>query len=384
MKDGSGLPNIGKRGSKITNRSKFLSQNVGRSTPTSPALSGVGSPALGPTSISLSQQQAEQAKTARKPVIQLLAVEPMLEDDLRSRITDVASNDITQALEKVADFKDGKWELRPKFYRELDVWTFDYESSDDRQRAIDNATKAYDKFRLGQSEPEWERLLPKHERGTGKWLSKFQSRLAVAESGTIRTPRIHVHKAEESGQDTPIADDGHSTDKRSSKGNNSERATSQPPTSKVKKLSQAEAQAKRLLGKPSKAASKPTPAPRKEKAKEQKTKEQRPKEQPLKHKPKYKPREPEKPSGKVLSSQFVSDSDDEDDPLAQAPTSAPAPVKKPAPKPLKRSREDDIETSDSSIPLSKKVKKETQNRISDNSQSSQRTSSSYSTHSLKN
>lgn len=361
IKDGSGLPAPGRRGgsaSKVNNKSKFLSQNrslgndTARSMPSSPALSGIGSPSLGPTSVPLSQQQAEQAKATRKPVVHLLALKPMKEEALRESIPNASNNDIKQALLKVADENEGKWELRKLFWKELDVWTYKYDSVEDRQRAIDNAVKQYDKMRLGASEPQWDRLLPKSERGTGKCLSKLQAQ--IAQGPVARAPKINVHGTEDSGRDTPARKDEEEDlhgDKNLSKLKGSEsmtRSVSQPPTTKQKKISDKEAQAKRLLSKNPKPAPKPAIA-RKEKP---------------------------KPSGKFLSSQFVSDSDEEEDNYLANP--------KTAPQSAKRSREDDGETSDSSIPLSKKVKKESHNqRISDSSQTSRTTNASTSSSSSR-
>ena len=360
------LPLPGQRkgaAAKVGNKAKFLANtnrltnDTTRSMPSSPNLSGVGSPSLGPTSVPLSQQQAEQAKATRKPVVHLLALSPMSEIELKMKIPDASNNDIKQALEKVGDLNQNsrKWELRKNFYKELDVWRYKYDGEDDRQRAIDNAVRVYDKMRLGVSEPEWDRLLPKEERGTGKCLSKLQAQ--IAQGPVTKAPKINVQKAEDSGRDTPAGgeddDEGLFGDKNLTKvkGESMTRSVSQPPTAKSKKVSEKEAQAKRLL---SKKPAKPKPAPAKK----------------------------EKPAQKgtrVLSSQFVGDSDEEDDYIA---------IAKPAPKPstaIKRSREDDDETSDSSIPLSKKVKKDTTNhRISDASQSSRTTNTTaYSSTSSK-
>jgi RNA polymerase II elongation factor ELL len=316
--------------------------------PSSPALSGVGSPSLGPTSVPLSQQQAEQAKAIRKPVIHLLAVEPMTEKELRERISHGAQDELKAALLKVSDLNEAtkKWELRKTFYKELDVWSYDYAKAEDRQRAIDNAVKQYDKMRLNVSEPQWDKLLEKSERGTGKCLSKLQAQIAAGP--VARAPKINVQKAEDSGRDTPNGEDDIFTDKKVSKlkGESMARSASQPPTTKTKKVSEKESQAKRLLSKnPAKSAAKPAPT--------------------------KKALQP-KAGTKVLSSEFVNDSDEEDDyPMAQS---------KPAPKPpVKRSREEDIDTSDSSIPLAKKVKKDAPaaHRVSDASQSSRTTSTSH-------
>jgi hypothetical protein len=225
--------------------------------------SGVGSPPFSPTSVPLSQQQAEQAKAARKPVIHLLAVQPMMEKALRDKLPNVRQDELKLGLQKVGDLNNstGKWELRKSFYKELDVWTFDYDSSADRQRAIDNAIKQYDKMRLGVSEPVWDRLLVKSERSTGKCLSKLQPR--IAQGTTVRAPKIKVQKAD--GSDTPNGeDDDLFGDKNLStaKGESMGRSASQSPTTKTKKFSDKEAQAKRLLSKNhSKAVAKSAPKP---------------------------------------------------------------------------------------------------------------------------
>lgn len=346
----------------MTNKSRFQSQmrslasDTTRSMPSSPALSGVGSPSLGPTSVPLSQQQAEQAKATRKPIIHLLALEPMNEETLRSKIGVAWNNELKQALMKVGDLdhSTNKFELRKFLWKELDVYTYKYDSPGDRQRVIDNAVKQYDRLRLGVSEPEWDKLLPKTERGTGKCLSKLQAQ--IAQGPIARPPKIHVHGAEDSGRDTPAGkddDDDVFGDKLLSKvkgGEGMTRSVSQPPNTKSKKASEKEAQGKRLLAKN---AAKPTPKPAP-------TRKEKP-----------------KPSSKVLSSQFVSESDEEEDDYPILP--------KVAPKSIKRSREDDAETSDSSEPLSKKVMKDAPNhRVSDASQSSRTTTTTnYSSSSSK-
>ncbi|PVH76350.1 hypothetical protein DL98DRAFT_293277 [Cadophora sp. DSE1049] len=366
----------------LMNKNKFLGQKnrslaseSTRSMPTSPALSGVGSPSLGPTSVPLSQQQAEKAKEARKPVIHLLAVEPLSEKTIQKRLPEISENDLDNALRKVGDLNDttGKWELRKAFWKELDVWAYKYVSKEDRQRAIDNAVKQYDKMRLGVSEPEWDRLLIKAERGTGKCLSKLQAEIA---KGALAR-KSNSQNTEGSGRDTPNGDDD-LEDKALSKvkGEGMARSASQPPTTKSKKTSEKEAQAKRLFSKnPPKSANKPAP----------------------------KTAAPAKKSGpapkagtKVLSAEYVEDSDDDSEaPLASKENTIKEKTIKEKPKPkaakpvMKRAREEDHDTSDSSIPLSKKVRKDvpattTNHRVSDASQTSRTTNSSYSSFNSKN
>ncbi|KAK0118047.1 hypothetical protein ONS95_012357 [Cadophora gregata] len=374
----------------LTNKSKFLSQknrslasDTTRSMPSSPALSGAGSPSLGPTSVPLSQQQAEKAKEARKPVIHLLAVEPLAEKTLQKRLPDVSENDLDNALRKVGDLNEttGKWELRKAFWKELDVWAYKYGSKEDRQRAIDNAVKQYDKMRLGVSEPEWDRLLTKAERGTGKCLSKLQAEIA---KGSLAARKSNSQNTEGSGRDTPNGEEDQLEDKTLSKikGESMARSASQPPATKSKKTSEKEAQAKRLFSKhPPKSANKPAP----------------------------KSTAPAKKSGpvpkagtKVLSAEYVEDSEDDSEapvPSKESPTKEKTTKEKivkekPKAKPtkpavMKRAREEDHDTSDSSIPLSKKVKKDVPvtaatHRVSDASQTSRTTNSSYSSFNYKN
>ncbi|KAH7391301.1 hypothetical protein BKA64DRAFT_99565 [Cadophora sp. MPI-SDFR-AT-0126] len=367
----------------LTNKTKLLSQknrslasDSTRSMPTSPALSGVGSPSLGPTSVPLSQQQAEKAKEARKPVIHLLAVEPLSEKVIQKRLPEISENDLDNALRKVGDLNDttGKWELRKTFWKELDVWSYKYASKEDRQRAIDNAVKQYDKMRLGVSEPEWDRLLIKAERGTGKCLSKLQAEIA---KGSLAR-KSNSQNTEGSGRDTPNGDDD-LEDKALSKvkGDGTARSASQPPTTKSKKTSEKEAQAKRLFSKnPAKSANKPASKPAA-------TKKSGP---------------APKAGTKVLSAEYVEDSEDDSEaPLPSKENISKEKTIKEQAKPkvakpvMKRAREEDHDTSDSSVPLSKKVKKDvpvpataTNHRVSDASQTSRTTNGSYSSFNSKN
>ncbi|EPQ62987.1 hypothetical protein BGT96224_A21329 [Blumeria graminis f. sp. tritici 96224] len=115
IKDGS-LTIPGKRGpSKLGSSSRYLDHNRSNNDLNKPSLS----PQLPSTTVPLSQQQAVQAKAARKPVIHLLAVGPLSEDILGSKVPDATSRDLKQALEKVGDLNEssGKWELRKTFLR---------------------------------------------------------------------------------------------------------------------------------------------------------------------------------------------------------------------------------------------------------------------------
>ena len=313
-------------------KGKVLSQgrlnDTTRSMPNSPALSGAGSPSLGPTSVPTSQSITEQAKANRKAIVHLLAVRPMTEQQLRERADDLSDSEFKQALNKVADkVSNGQqYELFKSYYKELDVWTFNYDTEEDRQKAIDNAIKQYDRLRIAPNDDEWERLKPFEQRGDGQSLSQVQSR--IAQRPIPRTPKISVSNAD-SGRDTPGHDSEAPGNKSLSKLKKDaiNRASSQPPSSiKTKRVSEKEAQSKRLLS----AKPKPVVAPA-------------PKKDTLSKSNAPKP----------LSSQFVTESDDEEATVAAA--APPKPVsKKPVSAP-KRAREEES-TSDSSQPLSKKVR----------------------------
>lgn len=358
----------GRRGAqKSMTKSKLLGRSSAtpKSIPSSPALNGVASPSLAPTSVPLSQQRLEQAKATRRPIVHYLALAPTTEKQLQEKI-DGSHSDIKQTLEKVADLNasSGKWELRKNFWKELDVWSFQYDTPEDRQRAIDNAVRQYDKMRINVSEPEWERLLPKYERGTGKCLSKLQAQIAT---GSARPAKPPLPKADASDHGTPQGDDDGDIfgEKQLSEGNDESmtRSSSQQAAApKPKKISEKEAQVKRLLSKrPPKSTPKPVSKPA------------------SKPGPKPGATKDKAPKGRILSSQFVSDSDDDTYMIPQKDTPQTTST---APK---RPREEESTTSsDSSVPLSKKVKKDPQpHRVSDASHSSRFTSGSISSSKAK-
>jgi len=296
---------------KDGNKAQFLSQsntkplsgNAARSMPTSPALTGINSPALGPTSVPLSQQQAERTKAISRPIIHKLALGPTMEDVLsKLKKNDASEQEFKLALEKVADLKDGKWKLKQKAFRELDVFNYQGYTSEERQVAIENAIHVYDKIRLATSEPEWERLLPFEERGTGKCLSKLQAKIAVGAIKPVKTPRIKVYGTDDSGRDTPATNDddldlfGEKIPTTGLKSESMVRSHSNPPVTKQKRTSEKEQQAKRLLAKGK--ANKPTTGKSSEK------------------------KSVAKDSSKIKSSEFVRESDEEDDYLVLAPKAA--------------------------------------------------------------
>ncbi|KAI2468726.1 hypothetical protein F4781DRAFT_397171 [Annulohypoxylon bovei var. microspora] len=356
-----------------------LSNSASRSLPTSPALNGVSSPNPG---YSASQQLLEKNKNQRTILVHELASR----DQTFEHLADVWKGtgiDLKPTIEKVANFdaSSKKWSLKKMYWKELDVWNYDYRN-DDRAAAIENATKQYDKQRISTSAPEWEKLLAPSERGKGIVLSKLQTNLAKGNLTPV--PRVSSQKTDDSGNKSDV-------DSSKAKGEAMARSNSQPVGNKTKKVSEREAQTKRLFSTNSKKPAPKKPAPPKPKATtEEKGRrflsdekvidsESSGDERPLssttsssmsRPKPVEKPIEKvverpvekrvEKPAPKVVEKP------------KEKPKEKPAPVTLPKPRPVvraprppakasvptsqKRGREDDDSSSSSGAPLSKRIK----------------------------
>ncbi|KAI2638502.1 hypothetical protein GGS21DRAFT_508533 [Xylaria nigripes] len=407
---GNKFPNSGPKGTtKLlpTGRSAMasvLSSTSNRSLPSSPALNGVSSPN---PAFSASQQVLEKNKGQRSVLVHELAVRDQTFQHLQVVWTGVDS-DLKPTVEKVADFNKTteKWSLKKIYWKELDVWNYDYGKTEDRQSAIDNAIKVYDRQRVVLSDPVWDRLLPKEDRNKNIVLSKLQA--TIAKQSTISPAPKTLQKGE----------NGNKSDVDSSKAKSeaTSKSNSQSGGSKTKKISEREAQTKRLLSNNPK-----KPAPKK---------------------PTSKVKAAEEKGKRVLSEEFVYDTDtsEEGPPLSQTTTAAsksklppkppvkavekvrekpkeppaPKPALKPKPRPIvraprapirapapapapvankspqKHSREDDESSSSSGAPLSKRIKQKqppakpaaeskiTKHRASDASQNSRGTNGTVS------
>ncbi|KAJ0364900.1 hypothetical protein COL154_004708 [Colletotrichum chrysophilum] len=297
--------------SKLLSSMASYGNGGGKSSPSSPALVAVSSPSTNAV-FSSSQQVVEKFKEQRSMIVHELAVQDRSEDYLED-LWSGKEEEFKPALEKVAQFeKDAqKWALRKNYWKELDVWKYDYDTQDTRQKAIDNAIRQFDKMRLATTEPEWQKLLPREERGKGKILSKLQANIAKASAAP--PPKIQVQEP---------ADDNEDVLKETTKkgGETMSRSSSNPLPPKPKKAAPDPPPAKKWKSQ-SKAA---TAA----KAAAEKKKEKAP-----------------APGKKVLSAEFITNSDSdsessEDKPMASiaaakprpAPAAAapvPAPKKKP-------------------------------------------------------
>ena len=254
---------MGTKGGKVKAgaKSRLLSSQPTsnpRSLPGSPALSGLGSPSLAPTSGSTASQ--EKAKQQRFPIIHELAVGDQPYDVLVSKFDDATvGGDFSALLNKVADFDEKlqKWVMKKLYWKELDVYDYDYDTDEDRQKAIDNSIKQFDRMRLGSSDPLWQKLLPKSERGKGICLSKLQA--AMAKGPAAPAPKINLQKPDGSSGSGGDSEREDSSGGKKAKGGDA-MARSGSGQGK-KKTSAAEAQQKRLLGNPKKAAAPPATRP---------------------------------------------------------------------------------------------------------------------------
>ena len=332
-------------------KSKLLSNysSTPKSIPTSPALHAARSPNSTPV-LSATQQAMERKREQRFALIHELAAKERTTEFLKGKWAGKAE-EFMSTLEKSADYNSETktWAIRKSYWRDLDVWKYGYESRQDREAAIDNAIRQYDKQRLSSSEIEWQRLLPKEERGKGKCLSRLQANLAKGPAPPA--PKIKVQKADESSSSK---DDGESqeSDKLRLGGEAMSRTNS---NSKARKPTAQEAQAKRLL---SNSKNKPAAAAKVSPTKAAKA-------------------GGTKNGGRVLSAAIIENSDSSGD---EAPLMKPKPMpisrtqdtvvvdtrpafssqetkKRTQPQqPVKRSRDDSDSSSSSGTPLSKRIK----------------------------
>ena len=270
------------------------------SIPTSPALNA-SSPALAPTSVPASEQAAEKTKIIRAPIIHRLAVTDATEDELlKYKPLSATKEEFRSAIDKVADLVSGKYMLKNRFYKELDVWNFDYENSKERQTAIDNAVRAFDKMRMSGSDPEWQLLYPVDERNRGQTLSKLQAKIALnGPQGPAKKPVVDSAHGSEDEEDDLF-------------GGGSQKTAPRSNGLKTKAQKDREAQDKRLSGKATtkqkSTMSRAAPAPKEKAA------------------PKASAggKKATGSSSAPKSSEFVNDSDEDD--------YVPGPSKKPSPK----------------------------------------------------
>lgn len=154
---------------KKQKRGGLLGMHSGNS---SPSLSAVGTPRPGISVTSAPNSTNLRRQAMKTPIIHLLAMKPASTEEI-IRKTHIPKPDLEAVVSKIAQNVEGRWKLLDRAYKDLNVWDFGYRTQEDRQMAIDNAIRAYDRTRVGKEENTWQLLLPREERGKGKVLSKL-------------------------------------------------------------------------------------------------------------------------------------------------------------------------------------------------------------------
>ena len=237
------------------------------------------------------------------PLLHLVAIRPMSLKFLANKIA-CSQEECKKVLEKFGKpfrLDTTKWDLTDKAFKELSVWDFKYDLDDDRELAIERAVSAFDRLRLSREDREWQMLLPTEERDQGKILSRLQVHQGPMQKSA--TPRIHVQEtAEDEGNDNgPAQSEGH--EKQHLAPNDAAAPSARTQSSdqpKKKRISEQEAQAKRLLSSgPKKAAAVAAAKAKDIKSKDMAKRKVTKKEGPV--------------QANVKSAEFVHDSDEEEE-----------------------------------------------------------------------
>ncbi|KAL9026923.1 MAG: hypothetical protein Q9196_004484 [Gyalolechia fulgens] len=231
-----------------------------RSTPASPAVTasrpGQSTP-VAPRAVPVVQdERAQKLKALKIPLVHLVAIRPMSLKFLANKVgcSQVECGQVLQKIGKPARLDPTKWDLADKAFKDLDVWNFDYADEEDRKLAIENAISAYDRMRLSRDDKLWQMLLPKAERGKGKVSSRLHLHQGPIQKSS--NPKIHVQRTAEDQVIDNTADLEGDEKNHLAPSDAPMMARSQSSDQvKKKRVSEKEAQSKRLLPtKPKKAS----------------------------------------------------------------------------------------------------------------------------------
>ncbi|KAF2203337.1 hypothetical protein GQ43DRAFT_273134 [Delitschia confertaspora ATCC 74209] len=154
-----------------------------RSTASSPAMSLSTHMASAPTSQPSGVKPA-YLQAIRYATVHLVAAGPHSEESIIHH-TRSSQSDVRDILPKIAKRNAANhWQLRDKAFKELDPFNFKYTLDETRQKAIDNAIKAFDRLRLAKDDKLWQILLPVEDRGKGKCLSRLNVQAPAQNPGT--------------------------------------------------------------------------------------------------------------------------------------------------------------------------------------------------------
>ncbi|KAL8760077.1 MAG: hypothetical protein Q9199_000311 [Rusavskia elegans] len=289
-----------------------------RSVPTSPAVDPARRPlATHPSSANTTAgdhtSKKEKMEAVKFPLLHLVAIRPMSLKFLANKIA-CSQEECKELLEKLGKpfrLDTTKWDLTDRAFKELSVWDFRYDLDDDRELAIERAVSAFDRLRLSREDREWQMLLPTEERGKGKILSRLQVHQGPMQKSV--TPRIHVQETadDEVNDDEPAHTEGNEKQRLAPTDAAVPSARTQSSDQiKKKRVSEQEAQSKRLLSSgPKKAAAAAAAKAKETKAKDMAKRKVTKKEGAV--------------QSNVKSAEFVHDSDEEEEEAKVAATSGP-------------------------------------------------------------
>ncbi|PVI06746.1 hypothetical protein DM02DRAFT_514159 [Periconia macrospinosa] len=140
----------------------------------------------------------------RVPLLHLLAVQPSSEVQLAEtcRTSSAVLRDVLPKIAKRAANDTEKWQLTDKSFREINPYKFPYKTPEDREQAINNAIKSFDRLRLTKDDKLWQILLPREERGQGKCLSRLNVKAPEPKATKPSTP---LHKMPKLNDKKPAA-----------------------------------------------------------------------------------------------------------------------------------------------------------------------------------
>lgn len=222
-----------------------------RSMPTSPAIGATTTPSLREstsTSHPLPNTKSPKSQAIRLALVHLLAVRPVSAEWIAQKLA-CSQSDVFTVLRKVGKQyspDETKWDLTDRTFKELDLWEFKYSDKGDRQLAIDRSISAFDRMRLSPEDQIWQMLFPKKDRGKGRTLSNL-NHLHKGPIHQTTTPRIHVQHPEDSVQEATAEHDADSRGRPRSTGIEPVSRSRSHESVRKTKISEKEAQSKRLL-----------------------------------------------------------------------------------------------------------------------------------------
>ncbi|EZF26260.1 hypothetical protein H112_01480 [Trichophyton rubrum D6] len=212
----------------------FKNANASRSTPVSPALVPLSPLPPAAAAATTTDRENQRLEAIRTPLIHLLAIRPVSAKFLAAR-TRCNNADVLALTNKLCtpNRLDGsKFDLKDKVYKDLDVWSFPYPSDEERTEAIENAISAFDRMRISKADRLWQTLLPKHERGKGKVLSRLNLRTQPQGQAQTQQQQSRLQVQEEGGYGTGNESEGPAAPDQSMTTTTTPTISHHPPTAK--------------------------------------------------------------------------------------------------------------------------------------------------------